>query len=311
MELNLAEIDSITANESAPTFANTIEAMERSSAPLNRFFSYYGILSSNMSSAEFRAVQGEMAPKLSEHFSRISQNEKLFQRVKTVYDNAQKNPLEDDQQRLVELTYIQFAMNGAELDEEKKARYAAINKELATLYNDFSNNVLADEEGYVTYLTKDQLSGLSESFISSAAKIAADKGEEGKYAVTNTRSSMAPFLTYSDERELRKQVWTNYYSRGDNGDEHDNNEIIATILKLRKERVALLGHENYAEWRLQDRMAKTPENAMKLMNAVWPAAIGRVKEEVADMQAIADANGDNITIEPWDYRYLRRKSTKR
>ena len=163
-------------------------------------------------------------------------------------------------------------MDGAELDEAKKARYAEINKELSTLYTNFSNNILADEENYVVYLTKDQLSGMSESMIKSAEKIAIDKGKEGMYAITNTRSSMDPFLTYSTERDLRKQVWTNYYSRGDNNDEYDNKEIIAEILKLRRERVELLGHKNYAEWRLQDRMAKTPENAMKLMEAVWPLA---------------------------------------
>jgi len=215
--------------------------------------------------------------------------------------------LEPDQQRVVELIYKSFEMNGANLDAAKKERYAAINKELSTLYTKFTNNLLHDEENYVTYLNKDQLGGLSEGFIKSAAKIAADKGHEGEYAITNTRSSMDPFLTFSTERELRKQVWTNYYSRGDNGDEFDNNDIIAQILKLRKERVGLMGYSNYAEWRLQDRMAKTPENAMKLMMAVWPAAIARVHEEVTDMQAVADANGDQITIEPWDYRYYAEK----
>lgn len=131
------------------------------------------------------------------------------------------------------------------------------------------------------------------------------------YAITNTRSSMDPFLKYSTERELRKQVWENYYSRGDNGDEYDNNQIIAEILKLRKERVGLLGYDNYAQWRLQDRMAKTPENAMDLMLKVWPAATARVKEEVADMQVVANELGDNITIEPWDYRYYAEKVRKK
>ena len=307
MEENLKEIDAIANNKDAPTFENTIEAMERSGAYLDRVFSYYGILSSNMSSPEFREVQSVLAPKLSEFSSKINQNEALFKRIKTVYDNAQKNPLDSDQQRVVELIYKGFAMRGAALDAKKKERYAAIDKELSVLYNKFSDNVLHDEENYVTYLNKDQLGGLSEGFIKSAAAIAKEKGQEGKYAITNTRSSMDPFLTYSTERDLRKQVWTNYYSRGDNNDEYDNKEIIAEILKLRRERVELLGHKNYAEWRLQDRMAKTPENALNLMEAVWPAAISRVAEEVADMQAIADANGDNITIEPWDYRYYAEK----
>ncbi len=311
MELSLAEIDAITDNKDAPTFENTIEEMERSGSVLNRVFSYYGIFRSNMSSPESRKVQSELAPKLSEYSSKISQNEKLFNRIKTVYDNSQKNPLEADQQRVLELTYKSFEMQGAELDVDKKARYAAINKELSTLYTDFSNNVLHDEENYVTFLNKDQLKGLSEGYIKSAAVSAKEKGQEGKYAVINTRSSMDPFLTYSDERPLRKQVWTNYYSRGDNNDEYDNKKIIEKILKLRRERVELLGYKNYAEWRLQDRMAKTPENAIELMNAVWPAAIARVKEEVTDMQAIADANGDNITIEPWDYRYYAEKVRKK
>jgi peptidyl-dipeptidase Dcp len=308
MELSLKDIDKIANNSKPATFENTIEAYERSGKELDRVYSYYGIFSSNMSSPEFREIKSELAPELSDYRSMISQNEKLFQRIKTVYDESQKNPLEADQQRVIELIYKRFAMNGAELDAEKKKRYAEINKELSTLYTDFSNNVLHDEENYVTYLTKDQLSGLSDGFIKSAAKIASDRGQNGKYAITNSRSSMDPFLTYSNERELRKQVWTNYYSRGDNGDEYDNNEIIAKVLKLRKERVGLLGYDNYAEWRLQDRMAKTPENAMELMNAVWPAAIGRVKEEVADMQAIASK--DNITIEPWDYRYYAEKVRK-
>jgi len=307
MELGLADIEKIANNPEPPTFENTIVEMERSGQVLDRVFTYYGIMSSNVSTPEFRDVQAELAPKISEYSSKISQNENLFKRIKAVYDTSQEHPLEPDQQRVVELTYKGFEMNGANLDAEKKERYAAINRELSTLYTKFSNNVLHDEENYVTYLKKDQLGGLSESFINSAAKIASDKGHDGEYAITNTRSSMDPFLTYSTERELRKQVWTNYYSRGDNGDEYDNNDIIAQILKLRKERVGLMGYKNYAEWRLQDRMAKTPENAMNLMMAVWPAAIARVAEEVSDMQAVANENGDNITIEPWDYRYYAEK----
>ncbi|RNC80222.1 MAG: M3 family peptidase [Winogradskyella sp.] len=311
MELNLTEIDAIANSTDAPTFDNTIKAMESAGKTLNRVFTYYGIMSSNVSSPEFRAVQAELAPKLSEFNSKITQNEKLFQRIKAVYEASQQTPLEAEAQRVVELTYKSFEMNGANLDAEKKKRYADINKELSTLYTKFSNNVLHDEENYVTYLTKDQLGGLSDAFINSAAKIATDKGEDGKYAIVNTRSSMDPFLTYSTERGLRKTVWENYYSRGDNGDDYDNNQIIADILKLRKERVGLLGYDNYAQWRLQDRMAKTPENAMDLMTKVWPAATARVKEEVADMQAVADELGDDITIEPWDYRYYAEKVRKK
>jgi len=308
MELNLKDIDAIANNTDAPTFENTIEEMERAGEELERGFAYYGILSNNMSTPEFRTIQTELAPLFSEFQSKITQNEKLFQRIKTVYDASLENPLPADQQRVVDLTYKSFAMHGAELDIEKKASYAAINKELSSLYTKFSNNLLHDEENYVTYLSKEQLGGLSQGYIKSAARISADKGQEGKYAITNTRSSMDPFLTYSTERGLRQQIWTNYYSRGDNNDEYDNNELIAEILKLRRKRVELLGYKNYAEWRLQNRMAKTPENALGLMEAVWPAAIARVAEEVEDMQTIA--NGDNITIEPWDYRFYAEKVRK-
>ena len=167
--------------------------------------------------------------------------------------------------------------------------------------------MLADEEGYVLYFTEDQLGGLPESFVGAAAAAAAYREREGEYAITNTRSSMDPFLTFSDERDLREQVWRTYYGRGDNGDEYDNNDIISEILQLRDERVQLLGYDNYAQWRLQDRMAKTPERVFELLEEVWPAALARVEEEVADMQAIADAEGAGVTIEPWDYRYYAEK----
>jgi len=307
MAENLADIDKIANNEEPATFENTLVAMEKAGEKLNRASAYFGIWSANLSSPEFRTLQMELAPKFSEMQSKISQNKNLFARIKKVYKDSLENPLDADQQRLVKTTYESFAMNGADLSAEKQKRYAEINKELSSMYTQFANNVLHDEEGYITYLNKDQLGGLPDSFIKSAAKVAESNGKEGQYAVTNTRSSMDPFLTYSTERELRKQVWNNYYSRGDNGDEYDNNELIKNILKLRRERVELLGHNNYAEWRLQNRMAKTPENAMNLMEAVWPAAIARVKEEVADMQAVAESLGDEITIKPWDYRYYAEK----
>lgn len=310
MELHLLEIDQIAANKEAPTFENTIVAMEKAGKPLDRVFTYYGIWSSNVSSPEFREIQTVLAPKISEYSSKISQNKALFERIKAIYNSSQQNPLEADQQRVVQLIYENFAMEGAGLDPEAKKRYAEINMELSRLYTKFSSNVLADEEGYVVYLEKDQLDGLPESFMKASAKAATDRGNEGKYAIINTRSSMDPFLTYSDERELREKVWNNYYSRGDNNDEFDNKKIISEILKLRDERVELLGYENFAQWRLQNRMAKNPENAMDLMEAVWPAALARVDQEVEDMQKVANAEGKNISIKPWDYRYYAEKVRK-
>ncbi len=310
MEKNLKEVDAIANNPEAPSFENTILPLEKSGDELGRIFTYWGIWSSNKSSPEFRAIQGEMGPKLSAFSSKITQNDKLFQRVKAVYESESLKSMRPDQQRLVKLVYDGFARNGATLDETKKARYAEINKRLSKLHTNFSNNVLADEEGYVLYLNEDQLGGLPESFKKASAAAASARGQDGQYAITNTRSSMSPFLTYSTERDLRQKVWETYYSRGDNGDEHDNNAIIAEILQLRDERVGLLGYDNYAQWRLENRMAGTPERALELMEAVWPAATARAREEVVDMQAMADSEGANIKIAPWDYRFYAEKVRK-
>jgi len=307
MELELAEIDAIANNEDPPTFENTIEAMQGVGKDLDRVRSYRGIWSSNMSSPEFRDIQMEMAPKLAAHRTKITQNEALFERIRAVYESDEAEDLRPDQQRLLWLVYDGFARNGATLEGEAKERYAEINQELAELHTQYGNNVLADEEGYVTYLSEDRLSGLPAAYVTAAAAAATERGHEGEHAITNTRSSMDPFLTFSDERELREQVWRTYYSRGDNGDEHDNNALIPRILELRNERVQLLGYHNYAAWRLENRMAKEPDRVFEFLEAVWAASTARVAEEVVDMQAIADSEDAGITIEPWDYRYYAEK----
>ncbi|HEV7692541.1 MAG TPA: M3 family metallopeptidase [Hyphomonadaceae bacterium] len=310
MAAHLAEIDAIANNPAKASFANTIEAMEKAGEALDRAQTYYGIWGSNLSTPEFRKIQAEMAPKLSEYSSKITQNEKLFGRIKALHDGEASLKLTPHQSRLLKLVYDRFQLNGAELDAVKKARYAAINQELAALHTKFGNNLLADEEGWVTYLTPKQLGGLPASFVASAKAAATELGKPGMYAVTNTRSSMDPFLTYSTERKLREQVWRNYYSRGDNRDEHDNNQVIVDILKLRNERVHLLGYQTYADWQLMDNMATKPAEATALMEAVWKPAVARAHEEVADMQALATKEGAKITIEPWDYRFYAEKVRK-
>ena len=310
MAINLIEIENIANQSTNPNFDNTIVALERTGKVLDRVFTYYGIWSSNLSSPEFRNIQQEMAPIMSAFFSKISQNQALFNRVKAVYENLESSTLRADQQRLVKLTYNGFARNGATLSEKDKKRYTEINQRLAELHTQFGNNVLVDEENYVVFVSEFQLGGLPSSLIRAAAAAAEELGKPNMYAITNTRSSMAPFLTFSEHRSLRQKVWSNYYSRGDNGDQYDNNKVIAEILNLRHERVGLLGYDSYAQWRLEDRMAKNPENAMALLEAVWPSAIARVSEEVADMQAIADTENTGIKIEPWDYRYYAEKVRK-
>jgi len=310
MANSLAALDVIAKQSEAATFANTIVAMEGASEDFNRVQAYYGIWTSNLSTPEFREVQQKLAPRIANYYSTVRQNSELFARIRAVYEGEEFKALQPDQQRLTWLVYDTFASNGATLEGAEKERYAAINQQLAELQTLFANNMLADEEGYVTWLTEEQLSGLPDSVISAAVQAATDLGQPEKWAIKNTRSSMDPFLTYSTHRDLRENVWRNYYSRGNNADEKDNNALIAQILALRDERAKLLGYNNFAEWQVQNRMAKTPEAAMNLMLAVWPAAIARVDEEVADMQAVADAEGAAITIAPWDYRYYSEKVRK-
>ncbi len=307
---DLAEVDAIANNPAKASFANTIEAMERTGAALDRAMTYFGIWGSNLSTPEFRELQGEISPMLADYQSQVTQNAKLFARIKALHDDQANLKLNPHQARLLKLVYDRFQLNGAELEGEKRDRYAAINKELAELQTKFGNNLLADEEGWVTYLTPKQLGGLPASYVASAKASAEGLGKPGSYAVTNTRSSMDPFLTYSTERGLRETVWRNYYSRGDNNDAHDNNAVIAQILKLRHERVGLLGYKTYADWQLQDNMAPSPAAATELMEAVWRPAVARAKEEIADMQALATSEGAKITIEPWDYRFYAEKVRK-
>lgn len=303
---SLARIDKIAANPAPPSFENTIAAMELVDEPLERVNAIYGVWASTMASDEFRSVQAEMEPRLAAFYDKITQNAALFKRIETIYESKEKT-LTAEQRRLVWDYYTSFVRAGAKLSAEEKERIAEINQRLATLYTKFSNNLLHDEESYVLYLTKDQLGGLPQSYIGAAGAAAKQNGQEGKYAVLNTRSSMDPFLTYSTERSLREKVWRTYYSRGDNGDAYDNNAIITEILKLRAERTQLQGYKTFAERALEKQVAKTPEAAMDLMMKVWPAAVARVKEEVADMQAIADKEKAGVKIAPWDYRYYAEK----
>ena len=221
--------------------------------------------------------------------------------------------LNEAERRLVDDRYKTFVRQGARLNTEEKSKLSKINQRLAGLFTDFMQNVLDDEQAYVTWIDDEaDLAGLPASVVSAMKNAATEKGKPNGWAVTNTRSSMDPFLTYADNRTLREHVWRNYYNRGDNGDAHDNNAIISEILKLRAIRAKLLGYETHAHWRLESTMAKSPQATMDLMMSIWPKAVARVSEEVADMQRIADSelHGGEITIEPWDYRYYAEKVRK-
>ena len=311
MAENLAEIDRIAADPAPPTFDNTIAAMERSGHTFDRVTTAYGVYTSTMNDAEVQGIEREMSPKLAAFSDRIFQNEKLFARIAALYEARERLGLSPEQQRLLWLDYTTFARAGAKLDAQGKSKLSDLNQRLAGLYTKFSQNVLAEEDSQMVLLESEaDLAGLPPAVRDGAAAAATARGKPGRWAVVNTRSSVDPFLTYSTRRELREKVWRMFIMRGDNGDAHDNNETIAEILKLRFERARLLGYPTHAHWRLEDSMAKTPERAVALMEAVWKPAVARVREEVADMQAIADREKAGIRIAPWDYRFYMEKVRK-
>jgi peptidyl-dipeptidase Dcp len=311
MAMQLTEVEQIASDPAPPSFENTIAALERAGRALDRAGRIYGIWSNNMSGPEFQTVEREMAPKLAAFEDKITQNEKLFRRIAAVYEAREGSKLTAEQKRLVWLDYTNFVRAGAKLDAPAKARLSEINQRLATLFTTFNQNVLADENDRMLLLEKEaDLAGLPESVRASAAAAAEAGGHKGAWAILNTRSSVEPFLAFSERRDLREKAWRTFVNRGDNGDAHDNNALIAEILQLRAERAKLLGYATHAHWRLEDKMARTPERALELMEAVWTPAVARVREEVADMQKIADREGAGIRIEPWDYRFYAEKVRK-
>jgi peptidyl-dipeptidase Dcp len=311
MAEQLAELDRIANDPAPPTFANTIAAFEASGRTLDRVDTVYGIWSSTMNGPEFQEVEREMEPRIAAFNDQITQNEKLFRRIETVYNSPDKAQLTPEEQRVVWLRYTGFVRSGAKLDAAAKKRLSEINQELAGYFTQFSQNVLHDEQtGMLVIDDETGLAGLPQSLRDSAAAAAQSRNLAGKWVITNTRSSVVPFLTYSDRRDLREKAWRMFVDRGDMGGANDNNQIIANILRLRAERAKLLGYETHAHWRLENSMAKTPARAMELMEAVWKPAVARVHEEVRDMQALANKEGAKITIEPWDYRYYAEKVRK-
>ena len=308
MSNGLSEIQKIADNPEAATFDNTFVPMEKSGQDLSRIIAIYGVWSSTMNSDEFSEVESVVEPKLSAYYDKISQNAKLFSRIETIYRSPGYKSLSPEAQRLVKLRYTDLIRNGAKLDIQQKAQLSEYNQTLAGYYTKFSQNLLSDENEKMIFLESQRdLEGLSPDLIDAAAAAAELAGKKGQWAINNTRSSVDPFLTYSKNRSLREKVWKMFISRGDNADKNDNNALIVDILAIRAKRAKLLGFQSHANWRLDNSMAKTPENAMKLMMDVWKPAIIKVKGEVADMQALAEKEGDKIKIEPCDYRYYAEK----
>lgn len=315
MDEYLAEVQAVIDNPEAPSFANTHVAMMAAGDRMDRVRAMWGVQSSNQSNAAVQQIDREWSPKLTKFYTEINLNPQLFARYKAVYDARNESGLDAQQLRIVERSYQRMVRDGANLNEADKAKLVDLNSRLETEFTNFSAHLLAEESTHIFVNDRAELAGLSDSFIASLAAAAKAQGKDGQWAIKNTRSSAQPVLQNADNRALREQTWRAFTSRGDNGNMNDNNATIETILKLRQDRAALLGFNTHAEYRMADTMAKTPDNAMELMMRVWPAAVARVKEEVADMQAIADsemqaAGQPRFTIEPWDYLYYSEKVRK-
>ena len=304
------EIAAIKSNPDKATFANTIEALERAGATMARVGSMYGTWSGSLKDDAFQAVERDWSPKLSAANDEILLDGALFARIQAVWDSPERQQLTPEQQRLLWRTYNNFSRLGAKLGAKEKERLAAINQELAGLYTAFGQKVLEDEDSWIVIDSAADLAGLPEALVDGFKAAAEERKLAGKWAIVNTRSMVDPFLTYSSRRDLREKVWKAFKSRGDNGNANDTNATIAKILPLRAEKAHLLGYPNYAAWKLSNTMAATPERARALMETVWKPTVERVKEEVADLQAVAQKEVPGITIEPWDYLYYAEKVRK-
>jgi peptidyl-dipeptidase Dcp len=313
MAEQLAEIDAITSNAAPADFANTFAAFEESGRALERVLTIYHIYSSTLNDDAMQVIERDMEPKLAAFQDAITQNAALFARIAAVYATREQAGLSREQQRLCWVHYHNFARAGAQLDAAAKQQLSAINQRLASLFTDFSQHVLKDENDIQLVLSdSEQLAGLPASEREAAAAEAEARGLKGKWVIANTRSSVEPFLTYATHRELREQVWRHFVQRGDNGGVNDNKVLVVEILKLRAERATLLGYATHAHWQLEDSMAKTPEQALQLLRAMWTPAIARVREEVADMQQLADKDqyAPGIKVQPWDYRFYAEQVRK-
>ena len=307
LALELAEVDVIAENPEPATFANTFVALEDAGRHEDRADTLFSIMTGNLSTPEVQAVDKEWSPKMAAEADKITFNPKLFARISAVY--AARDKLDAEQRRLVELRYDRFVKAGAKLSPADQAKVGKINEELAGLFAEFSKKVLGDENTWIVLGAK-ELGGLSPSLKAAYAAAAAERKLDGQWAVVNTRSSVDPFLEGSSRRDLREKVWKAFKRRGDNSGDNDTHQTIARIVKLRADRARLLGYASHAHWRMSDTMARDPAKAKELMMRVWPAAIARVGEEVADMEKLARRDGVKGPFEPWDYHYYAEKVRK-
>lgn len=306
-----AEIEKIARNPAKPTFANTIVALEKSGWQLSRVASIFWNLEGSDSTPELQEIARDMAPRFAAHETQVLLDKRLFKRVDDLYQRREALKLNDEDLRVLERHHLEFVRAGARLSAAEKSRVKEINARLATLVTQFMQNVLKDEQSWRLVLDgENDLAGLPDTLKESAGRAAAEAGMPGKALVTLARSSVEGFLTYSARRDLREQAFNAWISRGARDGDTDNRQIVAEAVALRGEYARLMGFKSYAEFSLQDTMAKTPDAVDDLLRAVWEKAVTRARDERDLLAAEAQNTGDNSEIMPWDWRYYSEKVRK-
>jgi peptidyl-dipeptidase Dcp len=301
-----AEIGAI-ADRDAPTFDNTIVALERSGQALRRVAMVFGQLTSAATNPELQAVERDVTVMMARHESAVFLNPKLFARIDALYQRRAELGLDEEASRLLERYYLDFVRAGAPLTSSERERFADITERLASLGTQFGQNVLADEQETVFALTKAEMNGVPDFARAAAAETARDRGLNAPYAVTPSRSSVEPVLHFATDRDLRERVWRAFVKRGANGNKNDNSRLVEEIVSLRAEQARLLGYESYADFKLADTMAGTPETARTLLEQVWAGGLARAEEDLSALQKLAQAEGQGAPIEAWDWRYYAEK----
>ncbi|WEJ10097.1 M3 family metallopeptidase [Sinorhizobium prairiense] len=303
-----AEIEAIANNAEEPTFDNTVAALEIAGDELSRVSALFWSKAGAHTNEVIQALEREIAPKMSRHYSKIGTNPALFGRIDALWEKREELGLDVEAMRVLERHWKSFVKAGAKLDKPEQERLAAINEKLAGLGARFGQNVLADEKDWALILSSEEdLAGIPDFLRDAMAAAARERGEEDKYAVTLSRSIIEPFLTFSERRELREQAFRAWTARGENGGETDNRGIIAETLALRAEKAKLLGYENYAALKLDNTMAKTPEAVNGLLMQVWEKAVARAREEEAELATLIAEEGRNHEVMPWDWRHYAEK----
>ena len=302
-----AEIDAIANSNSSPTFDNTIAALERSGKKLAKVTGIFFNLNETDADDVMRETEKKLSPILTEHSAYMTMNEELFHRVKILYDSKHAIGLTREQEMVLDKYYRMFVKGGALLDADKKAQLMEIEKQLSLASIEFGENALAETNAFQLVITDEKdLSGLPQSSINAAREAAKAAGKEG-WMFTLHKPSWIPFLQYADNRELRRQMYLGYINRGNNNNENDNKEVIARILKLRQQKAHLFGYETFADYQLEDKMAKTPEAAYNLLMTIWNATLPKAKAEAEELQKMMDAEGKGEKLEAWDWWYYTEK----